>query len=63
LKNIEAAAMLGLGFRYYGHEYGIIPAVEVKQNAKPARHDVAIVVSPPAMGRDNKMPMAGGERY
>ena len=33
------------------------PAVDVKQNAIPARHDDATVVSPPAMGRDNSMPM------
>jgi hypothetical protein len=39
------------------HQNELIPAVEVKQNANPARHDVAIDVSPPASGRDNKRPM------
>lgn len=33
------------------------PAVEVQQNASPARHDDAIVPSPPAMGRESKRPM------
>jgi len=32
-------------------------AVDVQQNATPVRHELAIVVSPPAMGRDMRMPM------
>jgi hypothetical protein len=34
-----------------------LPAVDVKQNATPARHDVAMVVSPLASGRDSRSPM------
>lgn len=34
-----------------------VPAVEVQQNATPARHDVAIVPNPPAMGRDSRRPI------
>jgi len=33
------------------------PAVEVKQNARPPRHDAAIVPSGPARGIENKRPM------
>jgi hypothetical protein len=32
-------------------------AVEVKQNARPPRHDAAIVPSGPARGIENKRPM------
>lgn len=33
-------------------------AVDVKQKAKPARHEVAMDVSPPASGRDINKPIA-----
>jgi hypothetical protein len=39
---------------------GNLPAVEVKQNAKPAKHDVAIVPSDPARGKDSNNPIAVG---
>jgi hypothetical protein len=32
-------------------------AVDVKQNAIPAKHDVATVPRPPARGNDSKRPM------
>ena len=34
------------------------PAVEVQKNARPARHDVAMLVRPPASGNDSRRPMA-----
>jgi hypothetical protein len=40
--------------------------VEVKQKARPAKHDVAIVPKPPASGKLSRRPMLGsgddGER-
>ena len=36
------------------------PAVEVKQNANPARHDDAIVPSVPASGIDKSTPITKG---
>ena len=33
------------------------PALEVKQKARPARHEVAMEVRPPASGRDINRPM------
>ena len=33
------------------------PAVDVKQKARPARHDEPIVVSPPANGIDRSAPI------
>lgn len=39
-----------------------LPAVDVKQKATPARHDVAIVPSEPASGKDSSKPIVvGGE--
>lgn len=35
-------------------------AVLVKQNARPPRHDVAMVPNDPAKGSENKRPMVGG---
>lgn len=34
-------------------------AVEVQQNARPARHDEAIVPSPLAIGSESKRPIVG----
>ena len=36
-----------------------IPAVDVKQNASPAKHDVAMVDKPPAIGKLSRRPMEG----
>lgn len=60
LKNMDAADVISLKLRIKG-EHGL-PAVEVKQNARPARHDVAIDVSPPARGRDRSRPMVEESR-
>jgi hypothetical protein len=35
----------------------VLPAVEVKQNARPPRHDVAMVPSEPARGIESRRPM------
>lgn len=37
----------------------IIPAVDVKQKASPAKHDVAMVDKPPAIGKLSRRPMEG----
>jgi hypothetical protein len=34
------------------------PAVDVKQKASPPRHEVPMVVRPPAIGRDINSPIA-----
>lgn len=42
----------------YSHLYNL-PAVDVKQNARPAKHDVPIDPKTPASGRLRRRPMLG----
>jgi hypothetical protein len=42
---------------------GDLPAVDVKQKASPAKHDVAMVPRPPASGKLSRRPMVGNGKY
>jgi hypothetical protein len=59
LKNIEA----GHPCKLNRHEVNTfsLPAVDVKQKARPAKHDVAIVPRPPASGKLSRRPILSGD--
>ena len=54
LKNIEAGSRHQRGKTWRVKNE---PALEVKQKARPARHEVATEVSPPTSGSDIRRPM------
>jgi hypothetical protein len=60
LKNMEAAELVIWTGLQVGA--GNVPAVEVKQKAKPAKHEVAIVPSDPASGNESNSPIADSRK-
>ena len=57
LQNIEAAANVRRQLLGFEDLPRCLPAVDVKQNARPATHEDAMVVRPPANGRDTRAPI------
>jgi hypothetical protein len=58
LKNMEAVGPSQSNWSKVGR-LGSLPAVEVKQKANPAKHDVAMVPRPPASGKLSRRPIVG----